>query len=68
MDYEKLGQWLAKRAAEADASDPQLMELKHQVRLAAERVAVAEGDAIAPALKAQDEANWTLIRYLEKYR
>lgn len=68
MDFEKLGQWLAKRAAEADAYDPQLKELKQQVSLAAERVTIAEGDAIAPALEAQEEANWSLIRYLERYR
>jgi hypothetical protein len=68
MDYEKLGKWLAKRAEEANATDPELEHLKQRVRIATAAVIVAEGDAVAPALQAQTSVNWALVQYLASKR
>lgn len=64
MDYALLGQWLAKRAEEADNDDVLVEHLKSKVRLATQAVNAAEGDEVPSALHAQTEANWALIRYL----
>lgn len=47
MNYEMLGKWVAKRAEEDDAADPELERLRQQVRIATAVVAVAAVDALS---------------------
>lgn len=70
MDYEKLKQGLHKMAADADADDPKLLELKRIVRETTEVVSEADIDdpALTVALKAQAEANEALLAYIQKRR
>lgn len=57
----QMGEWLEKRIGEAELKGPTLAILKQKVRETTEVVRSAQGDSVAPALAAQNQAIRALI-------
>lgn len=63
VQAQKTQEWLHRAIAATEAADPRGADLKQQVREATAVLSAAEGDAVFPALKTQNQAIWALLDY-----